>query len=88
MTSHKFHNGYSWLLVNGGVQYDLTDCRGNIAGGAAVSGSMVCNRKIIIDGFRNTDKRDFLIIMSCPAGKLISSVHGVISANIENSANI
>ena len=88
MASHDLNDGDRFLLIDRGVQRNFTDGCSDIAGSAAVSGSMVCNRKIIIDGFRNTDKRDFLIIMSCPAGKLISSVHGVISANIENSANI
>ena len=44
---------------------------------------MVRVHKVIVNGLRNADEPDVTSILRCIAGKLAYSIHGIISADVE-----
>ena len=88
VTSHDLHDGYGFFLIDAGIQGDLADCGSHISGRTSKSRRMIGMHKVIVNGFRFADNADVTADHGCIAGKLAHRIHGVISANIKEPANI
>ena len=88
MTSHDLDDSDRFFLVDAGVQGDLTDGGGYVAGSTSESGSMVGVYKIVINGLRLTEDTDVAADLFSIAGKLADGIHGIVAADIKEPADI
>ena len=88
VTSHDLDNGDRFFLINTGVQGDLTDSGSYVTGSASEARGMVCVYKIVINGLRLAEDTDVAADLFGIAGKLADGIHGIISSDIKEPADV
>src|SRR5699024_4470113 len=61
---------------------------GNVLCGAAITGSVVGEHKVVVNGLGNPNKTDGAVDGHGVGAQLGNGVHAVVSANVEHSLNI
>ena len=89
MTSHDLNdrNGF-FIIINRSVDRNLTDCGRYIFGSTSESRCVVCQDKVIVDRFRDSDETDLAVYSLSIAGKLAYCIHGIISTDVEEVTDI
>ena len=88
MASHDLDDRDRFFLIDIGIGRDLTDCGSNVFCGTSESRSMISIYQIIVDGLWFADHADRTADTCSIAGKLADGIHGIITADIEEPADI
>ena len=88
MTSHDLDDGYGFFFIYTGIQCNFTYCGSHISGSTAKSRSMICMNQVIVNGLGFTNHPDGASDLCGVSGKLADSVHGIVTANIKEPANV
>ena len=85
---HDFYDSYRFLLIDICIYCNLTDCRCYISGSASKSWSVICVNQIVVDSLRFSNDTDITSSLCCISGKFAYCIHRIISADVEEPANI
>ena len=88
VTSHDLDDGGRFFLIDTGVQGDLTDSGSHVTGSASEAWGMVRIYKVIINGLRLAEDTDVAADLFGIAGKLADGIHGIISSDIKEPADV
>ena len=89
MTAHDLNdcNGF-FIIINRSVDRNLTNSGCYIFGSTSESRCMVCQDKVIVDRLRDSNETDLAVYSLSIAGKLAYCIHGIISTDVEEVADI
>ena len=89
MASHDLYDGHGrFIVIDRSVRRDLADNGGHIFGGAAVSRRMVGVHQVVVNGLWHADETDVASDPGGIAGKLAHRIHGVVSSDVEEVADL
>ena len=87
--SHDFHNRHGRNIIDITVARNLCKSGGNKFGRRAKSRTMVCLSEIVVDGLRSSHDLDIIhSVFPAVYGKLIDSIHRIVSAGINKISDI
>ena len=88
VAAHDLHDGDILGAVNGGVADDFLHYHADVLGGTAVTGGMVGDHQVVVNGLGHAHKTDLAADMAAVIRQLADGVHAVVAADVEEIADV
>src|SRR5699024_1588783 len=88
VAAHDLHDGDVLGAVNGGVPDDFLHDDADVLGSRAVTGSVVSDHQVVVDGLGHAHKADVTAGPCAVVGQLADGVHRVVAADVEEVADV